>query len=260
MSLIKERHDLIIQWIEEAAEDIKKGIKSTVNVEQKTAKNDLVTNLDKQTEKNLVEKIREHFPDDKIVSEEGFGDDLKDLSGRVWFVDPIDGTLNFVKQNDNYAVMLAVYEDGAGIQSYIYNVERDELYYAIKGEGAYLNNKGIEPIKDRNIDEGLLACNSASITKIDDPIFKQLIQKSLGIRMIGSAGLEAADVATSKTVAYIATNLKPWDIAPGKIIVEELGGVVSKVNGEEIDLLVPSPSLFANKEAHKEIVEKLGRM
>src|SRR5690625_1032640 len=103
MPLVKQRDTLIKKWLKEAAEEIKEALKSELEVEIKTRKNDLVTQMDRQIEKNFVSKINEHFPEDLIVSEEGFGNDVDVTDfeeGTVWFLDPIDGTLNFVLQNE----------------------------------------------------------------------------------------------------------------------------------------------------------------
>lgn len=97
MSIIRERHEVIMSWLNEAAENIRRALQSELDVSQKTSPRDLVTNMDKETEDYLTGKIREFYPNDQIVSEEGFGDTVKSMEGTIWFVDPIDGTLNFVK-------------------------------------------------------------------------------------------------------------------------------------------------------------------
>jgi len=257
MSVVEERHELILKWIKEASDDIDEGLKNDLKVEQKTGRNDLVTNLDRKIEKKLSEKIREKFPNDSIISEEGYGDELDSLKGNVWFIDPIDGTLNFVMQQKNYAIMVAVYEDGVGKQGYIYNVVEDKMYHAIKDQGAYFNNEKLPQVVNKRLDEGMLACNSLLLTKQLTSKTEEIIDSSLGVRMIGSAGLETIEVATNSVVAFIGTRLKPWDIAAGKIIVEELGGKVSQLNGNDVNLLENNPAVFASPNAQSEIIQKL---
>lgn len=259
MSIIEERDTLIKKWIKEAAEDIKEALDSELDIETKSAPNDLVTNMDKKIEEDLTKKIREHFPEDHIIGEEGFGDDLEDLSGTVWFIDPIDGTLNFVLQQEKYAVMIGVYEDGVGQQGYIYNVADDKLYYAIKGQGAYCDDQQLTEIPDLPLEEGMAAINTVIVTNEDFDLHRSIADKCMGIRMLGSAGIEAMELAKGNVVTYMASKLKPWDIAPGKVIIEELGGVVSQFNGEPVDLLNQNKTVFATKEAHKEIVELLNK-
>lgn len=257
MSRADERDRLIKHWIKEAAEDIKESLLKELDVEEKSAHNDLVTNMDKKIEEDLTRKIREHFPEDRIMGEEGFGDDLKDLKGTVWFIDPIDGTLNFVLQQDKFAIMIGVYEDGIGQQGYIYDVMNKKLYYAIKGGGAYCNDQRMDPIKDISLKDGLFASSSLLLTKEEKETNRRIAEKSMGVRMLGSAGLEAVEVSKGNTVAYMATVLKPWDIAPGKVIVEELGGKVTQFDGEPIDLLKQNKTVFATPKAHEEIVTDL---
>src|SRR5690554_6778389 len=129
------RDQNIKKWIKEISKVVLNNNNDEMEIEQKTKPNDLVTNMDKWVEKELVKKIRTAYPADRIVGEEGYGDTIDDLTGTVWFIDPIDGTLNFVLQNENFAMMLAVYENGMPVQSYVYDIVQDRLYSAIKDSG-----------------------------------------------------------------------------------------------------------------------------
>ena len=99
-----------------------------MTVDEKTGRKDLVTNIDKSNEQFLIAGIRNMDPTAKVLGEEGFGDTLTSLDGRVWIVDPIDGTMNFVKQHDNFAMMIGIYQDGEGQLGFIYDVMNDVLY------------------------------------------------------------------------------------------------------------------------------------
>lgn len=257
MSLIKERHEVIVSWIYEAADKIRTALTLDLEVSEKTSSRDLVTNMDKETESYFTEKIRTFYPNDKIISEEGYGDEVKSLDGTVWFVDPIDGTLNFVKQRENFAIMLAVYEDGEGVQSYIYDVMRDRLYYGFKDDGLYCNDDKITIDSNKAVGDGLVAVNSTLLRGGRLPAVDEILKESLGVRMYGSAGIESVEVAAGRTVAYIARSLKPWDIAPGKLLVELQGGIVTDFNNQDIDLLNPTAAVFATEPAHKQIIQKL---
>ena len=103
-----------------------------LKVDTKTSRNDLVTNVDKEIEQFFIAKIREQFPTHKIMGEEGFGDELTSMDGYVWLIDPIDGTLNFVKRQEDFGIMIALYKDGVGLLGYIYDVMRDRFVYGIK--------------------------------------------------------------------------------------------------------------------------------
>src|SRR5690625_233931 len=256
MPLIKQRDTLIKKWLKEAAEEIKEALKSELEVEIKTRKNDLVTQMDRQIEKNFVAKINEHFPEDLIVSEEGFGNDVDVTDfeeGTVWFLDPIDGTLNFVLQNENYAIMLAVYEKGIGQQSYIYDVDRDRLYWAIKDNGVYCNDQLLPEIKNLSLEEGLFASNSMFLSNKQVNFNTEITKRAMGVRTIGSAGLESAELVKGSTIAYVSYGLKPWDIAPGLMMVQENGGVVTQFAGSPVNLFTGSLTIMATLTAQKEI-------
>lgn len=253
---VKKRNQLITEWILEAGEKIKDSFKESIQVEQKTNRNDLVTEMDKKTEKLLIENIQQHFPGERILAEESNNEEIQDLTGIVWIIDPIDGTLNFVKQQNDFAIMVAVYENGIGQMSYIYDVMKDELYTAIKGEGVSCNGQQIEKVRDTELENGLVAISSLLLSGDNDTV-RKIGRKSNGVRMIGSAGLETIYVSTGRIVAYIAASLAPWDIAAGKLIAEELGLIYTQHNGKKVDLLRKNPVIVATPASHQVIVEML---
>ena len=257
MTNLNKIHDLATAWVKEAGSQIASQLNQDLSVETKTGPNDLVTNLDVQTEKFLTGKIRANFPNHRIVSEEGFGDKLSDLKGPVWFVDPIDGTLNFVKQRENFCIMLAYYENGVGQLAYIYDLVGDRFYHVIKGQGAYCNDNPITGLLDRRLDQGLLAFNSKILIDSSRTKLQGLLDQTLGLRLYGSAGMEAMEVLMSRTVAYIASHLKPWDYAPAAVFMAEMGGKISDFQGQDPDFLTESEIIIANKLAHQEILDHL---
>lgn len=255
---LNQIHETVSPWIKEAGERIRKEIQANqdeISVEVKTSPNDLVTNLDFETEKFIVEKLRETYPNHKIVSEEGFGDNVDSMEGSIWFIDPIDGTLNFVKQQENFCIMLAYYKDGVGLLAYIYDVFKNKFYHVIKGKGAFCNDQAFPKLLDRPLGDGLVALNSKLISHNFTKPIQEIAQKSLGLRLYGSAGIEAIEVATSRTVAYVAKNLQPWDFATGNIFIKEMGGKISNFKGEELNMLQPSEVVIANTSAHQEVIE-----
>lgn len=257
MNNIDEIHQTVIGWIKEAADHIRSEINEQLSVKVKTTPNDLVTNLDYETEKFIVNKIHETFPNHKIVSEEGFGDDVKDMSDSIWFIDPIDGTLNFVKQKENFCIMLAYYEEGVGKLGYIYDVMKDDFYHVMRGEGAYCNDELLEPISERGLNEGLTALNSKLISQEQSAAVKSIISDTLGLRLYGSAGIEAMEVISSRTVAYVASNLMPWDFAAPNVFVHEMDARITDFENQPVNLLKPGKIIIANKKAHQEIINIL---
>ncbi|MEI2325531.1 inositol monophosphatase family protein, partial [Pseudomonas aeruginosa] len=119
----EEINTYAVRWIREAGERILASQKP-LQIETKSDRNDLVTNIDKETDQFLIGKIRTTFPDHHILGEEGFGEDIRDTEGILWIVDPIDGTVNFVHQKVNFMISIGVYENGEGKLGYIYDVVR----------------------------------------------------------------------------------------------------------------------------------------
>ncbi|EHW9790138.1 inositol monophosphatase family protein [Listeria innocua] len=241
-------------WIMEAAAKIKQSFKETLDIDIKSGRNDLVTNMDKETEAFFVKQIKEHFPNHRLFGEEGMSDDVTDLNGIVWILDPIDGTLNFVEQQRDFAISLAIYQDGVGHLAYIYDVARDELYFAEKGKGATVNGKQIPKIdKDMGLQDALLIANLSVTRKF--PTMWEAVKASRGLRLHGAASLEYMDVATGRAGAYLSANLAPWDIAAGKIIVEESGGIVTRIDGSKINMLEKGSSIVAAPKIHQTLLD-----
>lgn len=256
MNQFIERNQLIKEWIYEAAKTIKISFNDELIIQQKSNRNDLVTNIDKAIEKQFIEKIHRFFPEERIMGEEGFGDDIQSLDGVVWIIDPIDGTLNFIKQQYDFAIMVAIYENGKGQMGYIYDVMQDKMYSAQIGKGAYCNKTLLPIIKDKPLKEGLIAISSVLMSK-EEGLARTVGRASSGVRLIGSAGIETAHVVSGRLIGYLAANLAPWDIAAGKVIAEEVGLIYTTLNGDKIDMLKKNPSLIATPTAHKEIINLL---
>lgn len=250
------RHQLIQNWIYQAADHIRSSMQDPLQVSEKTSRKDLVTNMDKETESFLVEKIQQSFPNERILAEESSNQNTQDLNGVVWIIDPIDGTLNFVKQKHDFAIMIAVYEDGVGQMGYIYDVIKDEMYVGIKDQGVKCNQKQLSKVDDTSLAKGLVAISGLLLAEGNEAA-KQVAKRSSGVRIVGSAGIETIYAVTGRIVAYVAASLAPWDIAAGKVIAEELGLMYTQQNGEPIQLLKKNPVLIATPSAHKEIFELL---
>lgn len=238
-------------WVYEAGERIKEKLQSPIIVEEKANKSDLVTNVDKETEAFFINKIRQHYPDDQILGEEGLADQVTDFGGRVWVIDPIDGTLNFVKQQDNFCTMIAVYEEGIGQLGFIYEIMRDELLWGGKGIGVFLNDQEIKDVPDMTLEKGLISVNTHMFLR-NTYETQTVAMKSLGVRMIGCAGIGFKELIKGNQTAYIS-NLQPWDYAPAKVLIEELGLKIIALNGEPLDLRQKVPILGATPATFEEI-------
>ncbi|MEK4148536.1 inositol monophosphatase family protein [Robertmurraya sp. FSL W8-0741] len=246
-------------WIKEAGERIKESFKTTLNIETKSNANDLVTNIDKETERFFITKIKERYPAHKVLGEEGNGDTLKELSGVVWIIDPIDGTMNFVHQQRNFAISIGIYENGVGKIGLIYDVVHDELYHAIKGEGAFVNNIRLHTLEEATVSQAIIGINATWVTpnrRIDPAILGALVKDARGTRSYGSAAIEIAQVAAGRLDAYMTLRLSPWDFAGGLVLIEEVGGVASTLKGEPIQLLDENSIFISKPGLHEEILKK----
>ncbi|WP_088067795.1 inositol monophosphatase family protein [Gottfriedia luciferensis] len=243
--------------LQEAAENIKSSLYDSITINTKSNENDLVTNKDEEIEKFFYEKIKKKFPNHYLLGEEGKGDELNQVNGIVWILDPIDGTMNFVHQKRNFAISLGIYENGIGKMGFILDVIHNELYFAKKGEGAYLNDQEISPLKNIVLEEAIVAVNAIWLTKnryLNHEKLGKLIKKVRGSRSYGSAAIEMVYVAMGRIDAYITPRLSPWDFAAGKIIVEELGGICTTLKNEELSILKKSSVLVSNSSIQKDLI------
>lgn len=245
------------QWVKEAGNKIRSSFDKTLNIQTKSNPNDLVTNIDKEIEQFFISKIREVYPNHKIMGEEGFGDEFTGLEGIVWLIDPIDGTMNFIHQQRNFAISLGVYENGVGKIGLVYDVVHDELYHAIRGKGAYMNDMPLSPLNETKVNEAIIALNATWVMenkRIDHNLLLPLVRDARGTRSYGTAALEMVFVATGRIDAYISLRLAPWDVGGGTVIVEELGGIVTNLRGNNLDYLRQDSLLVAKPGLHQTIL------
>ncbi|HWO74849.1 MAG TPA: inositol monophosphatase family protein [Bacillus sp. (in: firmicutes)] len=245
------------EWVLEAGQRIRESDEELL-VETKSDANDLVTNIDRETEKYFIEKIKDYNPDYKIMGEEGFGDQLDSLDGVIWILDPIDGTMNFVHQKRNFAISLAVYENGEGRLGIIYDVMADDFYHVLPGNGAFLNDVRLKRLNNVPIEKAIIGLNATWITpnkRIDYQILSPLVKAVRGTRSYGAAAIELAYVAAGRLDGYITMRLNPWDYAAGKLLVEEVGGKTSNLKGEPLSLLNPSSLLVGAPTVYEKIRE-----
>lgn len=247
------------KWILEAGEMIRTQMNLPLDIEIKSNRNDLVTKMDKEVEQFFAQRIRETYPSDRMLGEEGFGDHVTHLDGTVWIIDPIDGTMNFVHQQKDFAISIGIYHDGIGYVGCIYDVMADNFYYAIAGEGAYKNDERLPRLSEhRTLADTMLACNhfwlcTNNLVAYDQ--MEQLVRSVRGTRTYGSAALEFAFVAEGTLDAYMSMRLSPWDIAAGRILVNEVGGKTTTIYGEEINILEKGPTLTCNTQIHNQLLE-----
>jgi myo-inositol-1(or 4)-monophosphatase len=246
------------EWVLEAGEEIRKSVNKPFKVNTKKDYKDLVTEVDQETEKFFARKIKETYPNHLVLGEEGFGDEVTSLDGHIWIIDPIDGTMNFVHQKRNFAISIGIYKDGVGEIGLIYDVMSDELYYGIKDEGAYKNGKQLPMLKEHlELEDAIIGINpywALPNRRVEEKGIHDLIRKVRGTRSYGSAALEFAFLAEGIMDAYITMRLSPWDIAAGVIIVNEVGGVTSQVDGSPLNMLTTNSIITCHKKIQQPII------
>ncbi|WP_347860697.1 inositol monophosphatase family protein [Salimicrobium sp. PL1-032A] len=246
-------------WVLEAGEYIRDRINEPLHIETKSNPDDLVTQMDQDTEEFFAGKIKGTYPSHRVFGEEGFGDDVKDLEGVVWIVDPIDGTMNFVHQQKNFAISIGIYEDGVGEIGLIYNVMDDVLYTAVKGEGAQRNGEVLPELsKDRPLHRSIFSLNTTWLIEenrlVDSKGIADLVKTLRSTRSYGSAALEFAFVAEGLIDGYVTMSLMPWDVAAGKVILEEVGGIVTAGDGSRLDMVKRSSVCATRDNIHEEVI------
>ena len=200
---------------------------------------DLVTDADKAAEAAVLKVLQQRVPDHGILAEESGASHLE--KKYVWFVDPLDGTMNYAHRIPHYCTTLAV-EDSATHQilaGVVFDPVRDELFTAARGKGAFLNGRPIRCSPTTLMTQALLSTGFPTDVHLhpDVPLglFNRVVQKVRGVRRMGSAALDLAYVATGRLDGYFEVGLKPWDVAAGSILIEEAGGWMRRIDGGPFD-------------------------
>ena len=205
---------------------------------------DFVTNTDIKVEKILIEELTKSKKNFSILSEEtGF---IKNKDNKnIWIIDTIDGTSNFLHGIPHFAISIALQSENEIVSGLIFDPIKNEMFYAEKNNGSYLNNKRIRVSKKKEINKCLFATNG-----------KKFKNTNLHNRKSGSAALDMAYVAAGRYDGYFQENLNLWDIAAGLILIKEAGGVINEVDlgkNENLEIIASSPNI------NEKMLEKIGK-
>jgi len=207
---------------------------------------DLVSEADRQSEQFLLGYIRQHFPGDRIISEES-GVSAGDADHQ-WYIDPLDGTVNYVHGLPIYSVSIAYAERGKLLLGVVYDPQRDELFSAESGVGAWLNGEPIHPAGATDLDHALLVTGFPYDirTNPDNNLdhYAHFALHSQGVRRLGSAALDLCYVACGRFDGFWELRLNPWDVAAGGLVARQAGTVVTNLEGSE-DFISPPQSILA---------------
>ena len=237
-----------------------------LRVEAKAHRNDLVTQVDRGVEERIAGCLEATgIP---IHGEEAHRvEDFETYRGRAWVLDPIDGTLNYVSTHRDWAISLALVDDGVPVLAALADPVAGRLYTAIRGRGARVEpltgeavgcdgvaSKALEPVKDLPLSEGMVI---AHYQLTQHAGIGRAIEGSRGMRCYGAAALEMAEVAAGGAVVYAQPLLQPWDVAAGALLCTETGVVLTRMDGSAFDVRRAGSLLVGSPAAHAEVLEYL---
>ena len=243
MNSISPNLNIMIKASEKASKSLIRDFGEVENLQVSTkGPLDFVTNTDIKVEKILIEELTKSKKNFTILSEESGFIKNKD-NENIWIIDPIDGTSNFLHGIPHFAISIALQSNNEIVSGLIFDPIKNEMFYAEKNNGSYLNNKRIRVSKKQDINKCLFATNGEK--------FKNA---RLHNRKSGSAALDMAYVAAGRYDGYFQENLNLWDIAAGLILVKEAGGILNEIDlsrNENLEIIASSPNI------NEKMLEKL---
>ncbi len=234
----------------------------TVRVSAKQT-NDFVTEVDHAAENAIIETLLTAYPDHGIWAEES---GRREGKGRdkdhVWIIDPLDGTTNFIHGFPVYCVSIALMVKGRIEQAVVYDPTRNDLFYATRGRGAYLNERRIRVAKRTHLRETLLSTGfpfrPGDAFKTYMKMLGEVMPRCAGVRRPGAAALDLAYVAAGFSDGFFEMGLSPWDVAAGSLLVTEAGGLVGNFTGEA-DFLEQKECMAANPRIYGQLISVIGK-
>ena len=238
MNSISPNLNLMIKACEKASKVIIRDFGELENLQvSKKGPKDFVTKTDKRVEKILIEELSKSKKNYSFITEET-GKIINKNNNVFWIIDPIDGTTNFLHGIPHFAISVALQKDGDIIIGLIYDPIKNEIFYAERNNGSYLNNSRVRVSNKTDIEECLFASNNEGVKSI---------YPKLNLRNTGCAALDLAYVGCGRLDGYFHNLINLWDIAAGKIIIEEAGGKVNNINNFElnkIDIRAGNPNIY----------------
>ncbi len=238
MNVISPNLNLMIKACEKASKVIIRDFGEIENLQvSKKGPKDFVTKTDKRVEKILINELTKTKRNYSFITEET-GKILNKDKETFWIIDPIDGTTNFLHGVPHFAISVALQKDNEILIGLIFDPIKNEIFYAEKNSGAYFNNSRVRVSNKVNLDDCLFATNNDGI---------KFLHPKLNLRNTGCAALDLAYVGCGRFDGYFHNDINLWDIAAGKIIIEEAGGKVNNVNNfkiNKIDIRAGNPNIY----------------
>lgn len=229
-----------------------------IKVQQKSDR-DYVTEVDQKAEAIIIREISQHYPDHGIVAEES-GKRVNPDASIQWYVDPLDGTTNFIHGYPHFAISIAAWKDGKPLLAVVHDPIRDETFEAKNGGGAFVNRRRLRVTSEKRLGHALFASGLPSYQRDTIDLYQKRMDVCMrrmdGYRRGGSAALDLAYVAAGRLDSYWEAGLKSWDIAAGYLLVQEAGGMATGLDGATIDL-EKGDILATNSHLHPRMVKLL---
>ncbi|MFH2102196.1 MAG: inositol monophosphatase family protein [Chloroflexota bacterium] len=220
---------------------------------------DLVTEVDHQSEEFLLGEIRQLYPQHGVLAEESGSSGGSD--GHIWYIDPLDGTVNFAHGVPIFAVSIAYACNGQVTLAVVHDPLREETFSAERDRGAWLNGRVLQAAMTTELQRSLLVTgfpyDSWSSPRNNLEYFSQFSRCTQGVRRLGSAALDLCYVAAGRFDGYWELSLKPWDVAAGGLIAEQAGASVTNLDGGPDYLSPPNSILAASPALHPQMLEIL---
>ena len=255
--------NVMIRAADRAARGLKRDFGEVANLQvSRKGPADFVSAADLRAEQVLREQLRRARPDYALLMEESGASPGAAESGRRWIVDPLDGTSNFLHGLPHFAISIALEEAGELLAAVIYDPVKDDMFWAERGVGAYLNDRRMRVSSRSRMDSALIATGIPYKGHGEHAGFQAelalVMAETAGVRRWGAAALDLAYVAAGRYDGFWERGLSPWDIAAGLLLVREAGGYVSAIEGGPVSLDGDS-ILAANDKLHGPLVKLLGR-
>lgn len=244
----------------EAGELLKRGFGTHFMISSKEGHQNLVTEYDLLSQELIINRLKKRFPEHQFLAEEGQSPESfsKEV---IWIIDPLDGTVNFARGIPAFSVSIAAMLNGEIVSGVVFNPLLNELFIAEKGIGSYLNG---HPLQVSKIDEITRSCMATGFpyNADENPLhcidrFAKMAKLAIPLRRIGSAALDLSYVAAGRFDAFWEVGLHSWDMAAGKLIVEEAGGKVTRYDGTTHPIFGYHPTVASNGRLHAKLVALL---
>jgi myo-inositol-1(or 4)-monophosphatase len=255
--------NVMIRAADRAARSLKRDFGEVSNLQvSRKGPADFVSAADLRAEQVLREQLRRARPDYGLLMEESGATPGAEAGGRRWIVDPLDGTSNFLHGLPHFAISIALEEAGDLLAAVVYDPVKDDLFWAEKGIGAYLDDRRIRVSSRERLDNALIATGIPYKGHGERAIFQAelelVMSETAGVRRWGAAALDLAYVAAGRYEGFWERDLQPWDIAAGMLLVREAGGYISTIENKPLQLDGASV-LAANDSLHRPLVKLLER-